>query len=82
MLNEHKDAVVALAMAFGNYRAALVEADYNQNSRAHAVVVGSGEALLSLQRALGVEVAREARVREAIEYCRNCIEGDDWEVTQ
>lgn len=75
-----KKIVRALAMAFGNYRAALVEADYTQGDRSYAAVVGAGEALLSLQEVFGVEVANGERVWEAIQYSRDCIEGDKWEV--
>lgn len=73
-----KHAAKTLAMAFGNYRAALVEADCSGSRRAYSTVVGAGEALLNLQHLLEVEVANEERVREAIDYARQCVEGDEW----
>lgn len=75
-----KTAAKALAMAFGNYRAALVEADHSHSRLAYSTVVGAGEALLLLQEALGISVANEDKVREAIDYSRQCVEEDQWEI--
>lgn len=80
MDDKAKQAAKALAMAFGNYRAALVGADCSGSRQAYSTVVGAGEVLLNLQQLLEVEVANEERVREAIDYARQCCEGDDWEV--
>lgn len=62
---------IAIAHAFGNYRAAITAADLEDNPSAIANIVGTGKALLALQEATGVEVADPEQVAIAIESARN-----------
>ena len=65
-------AVLAIAHAFGNYRAATTAAA--QDSDHDQYVIFAGRALLALQDYMGIEVADPDRVNEAMDFAREQIE--------